>query len=266
MHMHTTIKELMDLGGKVAVVTGGAKGIGAAIALRLAEAGADIVIADMDDKAGGETVERIQDADRKAVFVRTDVSEDESIKALFERVKKDFGRVDILVNNAGIYPTKPVTEVDVGYFEEVVHTNVLSTVMCTRYVSEMMRDGGKGGRIINVASVNGISAGPKELSVYTASKHAVWGFTRASALELAEHKIWVNAVAPGYVETPGTKEDIKEDPAEGIEEREQYMEEAVMKRTGKPDDIGKAALFLCSGLADYMTGSLVVVDGGLLLS
>src|SRR5690606_9355754 len=159
MHMHTTIKELMDLGGKVAVVTGGAKGIGAAIALRLAEAGAAVVIADTDDRAGGETVERIQDANRKAVFVRTDVSEDESIKALFERVKTEFGRVDILVNNAGIYPTKPVTEVDVGYFEEVVHTNVLSTVMCTRYVSEMMRQGGKGGRIINIASVNGISAG-----------------------------------------------------------------------------------------------------------
>ena len=255
--MFTPIGDLLDLAGQSAIVTGGAMGIGEGIAVRLAEAGAKVVIADLDESVGAATAERIG-----GTFVRTDVSDESAIKSLVEQTVQVNGSLDIVVNNAGIYPNKPLHEMTLEEFGRVIKVNLQSVFLTTRYGSEQMIAQGRGGRIINITSIDALHPSMIGLAHYDASKHAVWGFTKNVALELAAHKIWVNAIAPGGINTPGVAKS-----AGTIDEAamKAFAAKIPMGRFGEPDDIGRVALFLASSLSDYMTGAQIVVDGGVLL-
>jgi 2-deoxy-D-gluconate 3-dehydrogenase len=261
-----TIKESLDLSGKTAIVTGGAVGIGFGISLRLAEAGANVLVADMNDEAAQKAKQELLEKGFKAEAVRADVSNEGDVHKMVEKAVETFGGVDILVNNAGIYPSVPVMNMSAADFDKVISVNLKGVFLCTKKAAEQMIAAGKGGKIINISSIDALHPSSIGLAHYDASKHGVWGFTKNVALELAAHNIWVNAVAPGGVATPGTQ---KEAPADAGVDMEKMLKEFAakipMKRMGEPDDIGKAVLFLASDLSSYMTGSQIVVDGGYLL-
>ncbi|MEK7140040.1 MAG: SDR family NAD(P)-dependent oxidoreductase [Patescibacteria group bacterium] len=260
-----TLKEVMDLSGKTAIVTGGAMGIGLGIVSRLAEAGANVVIADTDEQSGAAAAAELANKGRKAAFVKTDVSRADDVVAAAQFAVTIYGGIDILVNNAGIYPTIPVRQMKEKDFERVIATNLKSVFLFTKAAAEIMIAQGRGGKIINITSIDALHPSSVGLAVYDASKHGLWGFTKNTALELAPHNISVNAIAPGGIATPGTGTGKPASPdIEAILKK--FMEKIPMKRMGEPDDIGKVALFLASDMASYMTGSQVVVDGGVLLS
>lgn len=257
---------LMDLKGKTAIVTGGALGIGLGIVYRLAEAGASVVIADIDEKAGNAAAEQFKDKGWNVVFKKTDVSRDEDVQAATAAAVTQYGGVDILVNNAGIYPQVPVMDMNIETFEKILAVNLKSVFLFTKSVGEVMIQQGRGGKIINITSIDALHPSSVGLAVYDASKHGLWGFTKNTALELAPHNIQVNAIAPGGITTPGTGGGGATVSSEMKALLERFLQKIPMKRMGEPDDIGKVALFLASELSSYMTGSQVVVDGGVLLS
>lgn len=263
------LQELLDLSGKVAIVTGGAKGIGAGIAYRLAEAGATVLVADLDSQTAEKTAQELVSKGFKAASLGVDVSNESDIQNLIKTCVDRFGGLDILVNNAGIYPPTPVSEMTAEQFEKVHHINLLSVFLATKYAAEAMKQRG-GGKIINITSIDALHPSMVGLAHYDASKHGEWGFTKNVALELAEHKIWVNAIAPGGIQTPGVAAmQSTMQPAPGTDPRaavDAFMAKIPMHRMGNPDEIGTVALFLASDLASYMTGSQIVVDGGALLS
>lgn len=264
------INSLLHLSGKVAIVTGGAKGIGFGIAARLAEAGAIVVIADLNKEEAEKAAADLIAKGWKAKGTVVDVSAEEDVKKLALEVVSEFGSVDILVNNAGIYPNIPVSKMTLAEFEKVLAVNLKGVFLCTKYVSEEMIRSGKGGKIINITSIDALHPSSVGLAHYDASKHGVWGFTKNIALELAPHKIWVNAIAPGGILTPGVQKLQQDIPAAaGVDMQkmlEGFLAKIPMHRMGEPDDIGKVALFLASDMSSYMTGSQIVVDGGVLLS
>lgn len=254
---------LLSLAGKTAIVTGGAMGIGEGIASRLAEAGANVMIADVDDTAATTTAKGYTDKGWQASSVHVDVSDQASVAAMVQATVDKYNAIDILVNNAGIYPSKPLTQMDQTDFDHVIAVNLKSVFLCTKAVSAVMIAKGNGGRIINVTSIDALHPSMIGLAHYDASKHGVWGFTKNVALELAEQKIWVNAIAPGGISTPGVAKSsggaISDDVIKAFEAK------IPMHRFGQPDDIGKVALFLASDMSGYMTGAQIVVDGGVLL-
>jgi 2-deoxy-D-gluconate 3-dehydrogenase len=260
------LEELLDLSGKSAVVTGGAKGIGYGIAYRLAEAGAKVLVADLDEATAQATAQELAAKGWLAEAVKVDVSSEEDVKRMIATCKEKFGSVDILVNNAGIYPSRPVAQMTAEDFEKVLHVNLLSVFLTTKHASEVMKQQG-GGKIINVTSIDALHPSMVGLAHYDASKHGVWGFTKNSALELAEHKIQVNAIAPGGIATPGTAAGSQGVSAEQLDAATKAFRAKIpMHRLGEPDEIGTVALFLASDMSSYMTGSQIVVDGGVLLS
>ena len=256
----TPSAELLDLTSRTAIVTGGAMGIGLGVVQRLHEAGASVVVADLDIAAAEGVAGTLRSgrAD-SALALHSDVSDAESVEQMVQAALGTFGSIDILVNNAGIYPMVPLSEVDVETFRRVIEVNLVGLYLCTKAVSEHMIAEGKGGRIINITSIDALHPSMVGLAHYDASKHGAWGFTKNVALELAPHGIWVNAIAPGGIKTPGVGE-IGGAALEGFEAM------IPMGRMGDPDDIGRAALYLASDLASYMTGSQIVVDGGRLLA
>lgn len=260
----TPFPELLNLFGKTAIVTGGAMGIGLGIASRLAEAGANVVIADLNKAAADEAAAKLTAKGWKASAVATDVSDAAQAAKMVEAAVALYGAVDILVNNAGIYPSVPVMGLTDEQFEKIVGVNLKSVFFCTKAASAQMIQQGRGGKIINITSIDAVHPSMIGLAVYDATKHGAWGFTKNAALELAPHKIWVNAIAPGGINTPGTGADKMSKEMEAA--LEPFRQKIPMKRMGIPDDIGKVALFLASGLSDYMTGSQVIVDGGVLLT
>lgn len=254
------LAELIDLTGRTAIVTGAAMGIGQGIARRLHEAGANVVIADLDLATAQQTAGEIAAQRAGSVLaVHTDVSDADSVKDLIEATVGGFGGLDILVNNAGIYPMVPLSDLDAATFRRVLDVNLTGLFLCTKAASARMIEQGRGGRIVNVTSIDALHPSMVGLAHYDASKHGAWGFTKNIALELAPHGICVNAVAPGGIVTPGT----------GVTDQDQLQAFAAMipmGRMGVPDDIGRTALFLASDLASYMTGTQIVVDGGRLLA
>ncbi|MDO8183370.1 MAG: SDR family oxidoreductase [bacterium] len=260
-----TISQLINLDGKTAIVTGGAMGIGLGIAYRLAEAGAAVVIADLNEVAGNDAVKQLTAKGWKAVFIKTEVSDESQVKATVDLAVTTYGGLDILVNNAGIYPIIPVRQMTTADFEKILAVNLKSAFLFTKVAAEIMIKQGQGGKIINITSIDALHPSGIGLAVYDASKHGLWGFTKNIALELAPYNIQVNALAPGSINTPGSGSDRPVTPEiEAIKKR--FIERIPMKRNGEPDDIGRVALFLSSDLSSYMTGSQVVVDGGVLLS
>lgn len=254
------LRELVDLRGRTAIVTGAAMGIGLGIARRLHEAGAAVVIADVDATAGEQAADALK-ASRadSALAVHGDVSDPQSVEAVVGAAVDSFGALDILVNNAGIFPMVPLAELDAATFRRVMDVNLTGLFLCTKAASARMIAQGKGGRIINITSIDALHPSMVGLAHYDASKHGAWGFTKSVALELAPHGIWVNAIAPGGIRTPGVGE-VDSEMLRGFEAM------IPMGRMGDPDDIGRAALFLASGLSSYMTGAQLVVDGGRLLA
>jgi len=265
-----SITELMNLSGKAAIVTGGAKGIGLAIAYRLAEAGASVLIADIDGEAAEQAAADMPTTGAKSAHLTVDVSDETNVAHMVDYCVHEFGSADILVNNAGIYPPVPVAHMTEDQFEKVMHVNLRSVFLTTKYASEAMKKAGKGGRIINITSIDAIHPTMVGLAHYDASKHGVWGFTQNVALELAPHNIWVNAVAPGGILTPGVQAMQSGSPVRDADTQKQqteaFLAKIPMHRMGDPDEIGKVVLFLASDLASYMTGAHVVVDGGALLA
>lgn len=263
------LNKLLDLSGKTAIVTG-AVGIGYGIAYRLAEAGANVMLASRTESELNESVAELAKNGWNVKGKKTDVSVEEEVKTAVLETVAQFGGVDILVNNAGIFPTTPVMHMSLEEFDQVLSVNLKGVFMFTKYAGDEMIKQGKGGRIINITSIDALHPSSVGLAHYDASKHGVWGFTKNVALELAPHKIWVNAIAPGGILTPGVeKMQSGMKMPEGIDPAklmETFMAKIPMHRFGEVDDIGKVALFLASDMASYMTGTQVVVDGGVLLS
>lgn len=258
--MDQSLAELMDLGGKTAIVTGGAMGIGRGIVTRLHEAGASVVIADVAEEEAAEVAALLGE---RALPVRTDVTDRESVAAMVQAAVERFGALDVLVNNAGIFPFVPLVQMSEADFMRVIDVNLRGVFLCTKAVADRMIEQGRGGRIINITSVDAVHPSMVGLAHYDASKHGVWGLTKNVALELAGHRIWVNAIAPGGVLTPG----VQAAQAGGQEEEVADVTETIpMGRLADPDEIGRVAVFLASDLASYITGSQVVVDGGMLLT
>lgn len=266
----TPSKELINLSGKTAIVTGGAVGIGFGIACRLAEAGANVVIGDIDKDAADAASKALGEKGWKAISVHADVSRGEDVRRMVDETVRNFGGVDILANNAGIFPNILVMNMTEADFDKVIAVNLKGVYLCTQAVAKKMIEQKRGGRIINITSVDALHPSSAGLAHYDASKHGVWGFTKNIALELAPHKIWVNAIAPGGVNTPGVAAMQKEVKMPvGIDMQallKAFLAKIPMGRMGEPDDIGRAALFLASDLSSYMTGEQIVVDGGVLLS
>lgn len=272
-----THKQLTDLTGKTAIVTGGAAGIGLGIVKRLAEAGANVVIADIDGDAAKQAVGRLFKADQlskeehgKVIAISADVSKKDSVSEMVEKAVFEFGEINILVNNAGIFPNMLIMNMKEEDFEKVLAVNLKGIFLCTQTVATHMIKQNKGGRIINITSIDALHPSSTGLAHYDASKHGAWGFTKNVALELAPHKIWVNAVAPGGIRTPGVKvlrKKMKIPKGVDIDElMKNFLAKIPMGRMGEPDDIAKVVLFLASDMASYMTGSQIVVDGGVLLA
>jgi 3-oxoacyl-[acyl-carrier protein] reductase/(S)-1-phenylethanol dehydrogenase len=241
------------LEGKVAVVTGGSKGMGQAFAKRLAEDGADVAIAATHPAA--ETEQMVQAIGRKATSFVCDVSSPESVNQFAEAVKSEFGRCDILVNNAGIYPFKPFDEMSFEDWRKILAVDLDSLfLMCKAFVPGMKERGF--GRVINLTSTVGWLVAPS-VTHYTAAKMGVIGFTRALATELGEFGITVNALAPGLVRT-GTTESGPQ-----AQMFDMVIGMQAIKRTENPDDVVGVLSFLASDDAAFMTGQTLVVDGGI---
>ncbi|WP_020658573.1 SDR family NAD(P)-dependent oxidoreductase [Amycolatopsis benzoatilytica] len=261
-------QDLISLTGRTAIVTGGAMGIGYGIAYRLAEAGAKVLVADQDEAAAKWAATRLEDAGFVAAAVRADVADQEQVLHMADTAANRFGGIDILVNNAGIYPARLMMDLTAAEFARVVAVNLTGVFLCTQAVARHMIDQGRGGRIVTVTSIDSVHPSSPGLAHYDASKHGVWGFTKNVALELAPHRIWVNAIAPGSIATPGVAAQTQPGTA-GVDLTallESFAAKVPMRRIGDPDDIGRAALFLASDLSSYITGAQLVVDGGILLT
>lgn len=262
----TSFDKLLDLSCKTAIVTGGAMGIGFGIVTRLFQAGANVLIADMNEQEAQKSAEKLSKQKGKVKSQKVDVSSEEDVNKMVEFAQNEFGGIDILVNNAGIYPQMPLKNMTTEIFDKVIAVNLRGLYLCTQAVSKKMIIHGKGGRIINITSIDALHPSSVGLAHYDASKHGAWGFTKNAALELSQHKIWVNAIAPGGITTPGTTPKST-DPNVNMEEMiKTFMAKIPMHRMGNPDEIGKVALFLASDMSSYMTGSQIVVDGGALLN
>ncbi len=267
---HEPLSQLLDLSGKVAIVTGGAMGIGRAIALRLAEAGAAVTIADLDEPAARETAERITARGGRAATVRMDISLVDDTRQMVRRTVESFGRLDILVNNAGIFPFAAARDVAERQWDHVLDVNLKGAFFAAQAAAEQMIAQGDGGRIVNVASVDALRP-TGNLAPYSASKAGLVMLTKALALEFAPHGILVNAIAPGEILTPGAAKAgaaLRQERGVAVPEMtsETFLARIPLGRLGQPDDVARVALFLVSGLADYITGAAVVVDGGFLLT
>ena len=247
----------MLLDGKVALVTGASRGIGRAIALRLAEEGAKVAINYAGNvKAAEEVKAAIEEKGGKALLVQADVSDSAAAEAMVASVVEAFGTVDILVNNAGITWDALFARMKEEDFNAVINTNLKGVFHCTKAVTKLMMKQ-RSGRIVNMASVVGVTGNAGQAN-YSAAKAGVIGFTKSVARELAGRGITVNSVAPGFIETDMTavlSDKVKEAMAEDIP----------LKRAGKPEDVANAVLFLASDNAAYITGQVLHVDGGMVM-
>ena len=248
---------MSDLAGKVAIVTGASKGIGAAIAKELAKAGAAVVVNYASSKDGAErVVKEIAQKGGKAVAVHGDVGKAGDVKRLFEEAQKAFGSLDILVNNAGVYEFASLESVTEEEFHREFNTNVLGLILATREAVKYF--GTQGGSVINVGSVASTLTPPNTV-VYTATKGAVDAVTRVLARELGPRKIRVNSINPGGVETEGTH-------TKGIvgsDFQKQMVAQTPLGRFGQPEDIAPVAVFLASGASGWLTGEVLRASGGL---
>ena len=256
-----------DLSGKSAIVTGGAMGIGFGIVSRFVEAGASVLVGDLDSELAAVKCAGLSGSGA-ADAMSIDVTDATAGERLVEECVSRFGSVDILVNNAGIYPSTPMLETTRDLWQRVIDINLTGLAFVSKAVGRRMVEQGSGGKIINIASIDALHPSQVGLAAYDSSKGGVLMFTRSFALEMGQHGINVNAIAPGGISTEGTAAPLE---GSGMTEEqmqamiEQFIAGIPIGRMGEPDDIAKVAVFLASSASDYMTGELVVVDGGALV-
>ncbi|MBA3443049.1 MAG: glucose 1-dehydrogenase [Pyrinomonadaceae bacterium] len=249
----------MRLTGKTAIITGGAAGIGEATSLLFAEEGAQVVIADLNEKAGEEILETIRKQGGQAVFVRTDISDEMDVKRMRDSCISEFGKIDVLVNNAATFVLKGL-EATVEDWHRSLDTNVIGTALVSRYAADEMKKNGKG-TIVNLASISSFIAQPNFVT-YSATKAAILQMTRNMALDLASFGIRVNCVCPGTILTRASYDHMER---VGLTLEEFIAEEApkhLLKRVGDPREVAYAILFLASDEASFITGTHLMVDGG----
>ena len=239
------------LENKIAIITGGGRGIGKAITHRYLDEGATVIIAELNERSGKETADSIG-----GYFVNTDISDENSVNSLFEFVKTKFSRLDILVNNAGILQDSTLKKMDSNQFDSVINVNLRGTYLCGKAAADIMVKQGSG-VIINAASVVAHNGNFGQTN-YVASKAGVIGMTKVWARELGKDGIRVNAIAPGFIKTEMTA---------GMPEKIIRMmgDKVPLKRWGKPEDVASAYTFLASDLASYITGTVLNVDGGVVV-
>lgn len=245
------------LAGKNALVTGASRGIGRAIALEFAKQGANVAVnyAGSEEKAQA-VVDELTTLGVKAFKIQADVTKDESVKKMMKEVIKQFGRIDILVNNAGITKDNLLLRMKEEEFDQVINTNLKGVFLCTKAVTrQMMKQ--KAGKIINIASIVGVSGNPGQAN-YTAAKAGVIGLTKTTAKELASRNILVNAVAPGFIATEMT--DALTD-----EQKEGMLAMVPLAKLGAAEDVAHVVRFLASDDADYITGQTLHIDGGMVM-
>ncbi|WP_024804406.1 SDR family NAD(P)-dependent oxidoreductase [Nocardia sp. BMG51109] len=253
-----------ELAGKVAVVTGGASGIGSAMVARFVAEGAKVVVGDLDPERGAASV---ADYGGAAVFQQTDVADQEQLERLVDTAVRTFGGLHVMCNNAGVPGTmhRSLLVDDLADFHRVLGVNLLGVMAGTKFAARQMVEGG-GGSIINLSSIGGVQAGGG-VQTYRASKAAVIHFTKSAAIELAQYGIRVNCIAPGNIPTPFLAASATEMSAERIERftrsvRASMQEDRPLRRDGIPEDVAEAALYFGSDRSGYVTGTMLPIDGG----
>jgi len=243
---------------KVALITGGASGIGRVAACAFAAEGARVVVSDLAAEGGQETVSMIADAGGNAVFVRADVTKAAEVKALIAEIDRSIGELHFAFNNAGIDGARmPTADYSEETWTGVINVNLTGVFLCMKYeIPLMVRQ--RGGVIVNMASVAGVTGFPN-YAAYTASKHGVVGLTKTAALEYARAGLRVNALCPAYTRTPMLERVVKAKP--GLEEK--LLDRVPLRRLGTPEEIAAAAIYLCSESAAFITGHALVMDGGI---
>jgi glucose 1-dehydrogenase len=259
---HVAIRALAGdaLAGKVALVTGAAKGIGRGVAVALAYAGADVAINDITlDHHAGTTAEAVGALGRRVTLHQADVSQREAVDRMVAEVVEAHGKLDILVSNAGIHLPRPFLEITEAEMQREIDVDLKGVIICGQAAGREMVRQGSGGAIVNISSIHAIDS-YRHAAIYDACKAGVLRLTATMALELAEYRIRVNAIGPGWVNTP-----INAEALSTPEKRATVSASIPLGRVADPEDIGALAAFLCSPAAAYMTGSFVLIDGGLLL-
>ena len=252
-------QRLFSLKGKVALITGGSRGIGRAIALTFADAGADVVVSSRNRRPPEleKVAEEIRAKGRRALAMPAHVGKKEDVQNLVQKTLREFGRIDILVNNAGANPVlSSMVDLEEAAFEKVMEVNLKGALLMSQAVSKEMIKQGEG-RIINISSISGLRARADGTGAYCISKAGVNMLTQVMARELAEHNILVNAIAPGSIKTEMSRVNWI-DP----ERRAQRIREIELKRFGEPEEVGGLALFLASEASSFVTGEIIRVDGG----
>ncbi|SHJ42065.1 glucose 1-dehydrogenase [Lutispora thermophila] len=241
----------MGFSGRTVIITGAANGIGKGIALHYAMQGANIVVADMDEQAGTETVSLIKEKLGKAIFVQTDVRKEIDIVHLMEISFQTYYRIDILINNAGKVLFKSPYDLTVEEWDDLINTNLRSVFLGSREAAKYMRQNKDGGSIVNIASTRALMSEPNS-EAYAATKGGIVALTHALAASLSKYKITVNCISPGWIET-GNYTQLRSI------DHEQHLS----RRVGKPEDIARACIYLTSKENDFITGINLIVDGGM---
>ena len=247
--------DCFSLAGKTAVITGGLSGLGSAISLTMAEAGADIVLVDMKQPDDNSLVDKISSLGRKAMFAQADVTKEQDVVAFVQRAVARFGHIDVMVNSAGVGNRTPIEKLTEAEWDRVMNTNLKGLFWCCQKAGLQMITQ-QSGSIVNIASMSGLVVNKTRTnSAYCSSKAGVVMLTKNLAMEWAKHNIRVNAIAPGYIQTPfnNTWDDAMWKLA---------VETTPMNRLGQPEEIGPLAVFLASRGASFITGQTIVIDGG----
>ena len=248
--------ELFNLSGKVAIVTGGARGLGKIIALALADAGADVVIADILIPLAEDVVREIEERGNRALAIDLDVTKAGSVQEMVGKVTDHFGRIDILINNAGIQCISAAEDFPLEDWTRVVNINLTGVFLCSQAVGKIMINQKKG-KIINISSLFGTIGSPHGAAAYNSSKGGVINLTKSLAVEWGKYNINVNAIAPGIIETELTRKRL-----EDKEYFDLWINRTPLERIGKPEDLSGAVIYLSSGASDFVTGHTIMLDGG----
>ena len=245
-----------SLAGKVAIVTGAGRGIGRVLALGLADAGADVVIADILAREGEDVAQEVRKKGKDSIFIKVDLCRKTEIEDMISETVKHFGVIDILINNAAVNIFSPAEEFSLDDWNKVLSLNLTGVFLCAQAVGKVMI-GQNRGKIVNVASVGGMTGTYRNAVAYDSSKAGVINMTRSLAVEWGKYHINVNAIAPGMIATDLTRKRL-----EDKDFYDYYVERVPLGKIGQPDDLVGPVVFLCSGASDWLTGQTMVLDGG----